>query len=146
MIAGGVEAILSTANGVGDITIRQMVQGVISLVVLVMKVLFQLVSTLVAAAGGKGISAWIEDTNIVVEQSFIELGSKANELASDMSHKSLNEMLSMVDSFLHQSTAYMAESVGTVMHMNMGEAAGTMTAPLVGALVTESLSMGGAGF
>jgi hypothetical protein len=97
-----------------------------------------LVSTLVAAASGKGITAWIEETNAAIHQGALALNTQAEVFTTDLSHKSLAEMLGMVDSYLHASTTYMADSVGAVIHM--GEAAGTMAAPLASAILTESVS------
>ena len=115
-----------------------MVTSLVSLVALVVKVLFQLVSTLVAAASGKDISAWVDQTNAAIHQGALALQDQAVHFSHDLSHQSLNEMVAMVDSYLHASTTYMAETATTVLHM--GEMTGSLAAPLVSAIFTEGVS------
>lgn len=117
MVAGGTEAVLSTVNAVGDVTVREMVQSLVALVVLVVKVLFQLVSTLIAAASGKSIAAWIEETNAAIHQGALAMGDQADLFTIDFSHQSLADMMGMMDSYLHASTTYMVDSVIAVMSM-----------------------------
>lgn len=129
---------MATVNSVGDVTIRDMVTNLVSLVTLVVKVLFQLVSTLVAAFSGKEIAAWVDQTNVAIHQGGLALQDQAVHFSNDLSHHSLNEMVAMVDSYLHASTTYMAETASTVL--SMGEMTSSLAAPLVSAIFTESVS------
>lgn len=129
---------MATVNSVGDITVRDMITNLVSLVTLVVKVLFQLVSTLVAAASGKGINGWVDQTSAAIHQGALALQDQAEHFSSELSHQSLNEMVAMVDSYLHASTTYMAETATTLL--NVGEMTGSLAAPLVSAIFTEGVS------
>ncbi|CAJ1962591.1 unnamed protein product [Cylindrotheca closterium] len=135
IVDGGIESVMATVNSVGDITIRDMITNLVSLVALVVKVLFQLVSTLVAAASGKGVTAWVDQSNAAIHQGALALQDQAEHFSNDLSHQSLNEMVAMVDSYLHASTTYMADTATTVL--SMGEMTGNLAAPLVSAIFTE---------
>lgn len=130
---------MATVNSVGDVTIRDMVTSLVSLVTLVVKVLFQLVSTLVAAVSGKGIATWVDQTNASIHQGAMALQDQAHQFSNDLSHQSLNEMVAMVDSYLHASTTYMADTASTVL--KMGElSTSNLAAPLASAIFTEGIS------
>jgi len=112
VLNGAVEALLSAVNSVGDITLRQMIQALVQLVIIVTKVLFQIISMVVAATSGHGLNEWIDYAGAAIQEEALQLGMMANSLAADLSHKSVTQLLSMTDSFLHDSTLLMADSIG----------------------------------
>ena len=111
VVTGAIEAALSTVNAIGDITVRQMIQGLVQLVILVTKVLFQIINMLVAAMSGHGITEWADYATAYMNEQALQLEMMANSVATDISHKGITDLVSMTDSFLHQSTMIMAENM-----------------------------------
>jgi hypothetical protein len=114
---GGIEAIMSTINAIGDITLRDIVTSVMSLTILVIKTVFQLISTLVLFVYGQsGMKEWVDSTNQLLLSKSIQLSSQANVFCTDLSHKSMNELLAAIESLIQ----CLVESSSSALFANVG--------------------------
>jgi hypothetical protein len=113
-VQGVVDGAIASVMGIGNITIKDAVLALVSLLTTVVKVLFALLSAIVKVASGKGVDDWAMAATGAVEHEATRLMAQASATAFDITHRSFAELGDAVGHFSHDVGRFMVESVDTV--------------------------------
>uniref|UniRef100_A0A7S4TBE6 Uncharacterized protein n=1 Tax=Ditylum brightwellii TaxID=49249 RepID=A0A7S4TBE6_9STRA len=133
VVNGAIQSAVQTINDIGEINLAQLVKSLVILVTTVAKVLFQILSMVIKAVSGKGISEWNIDVSGYMVQETSKLMAQASATASDLNEKSLSELIDMIDSFFYHVGTLAADSFATIL-----EIINSSGDPLAGALAYNS--------
>ena len=111
LVNSSVDYVVATLNDIGHMSMAQVVQSLVSLILLVSKIVFVVVNAVIKIFSGKEITDWSLAATGAVEQKASILAAQANTAAIDLSHKSLMELSSMVGEFSHEAGRQIALSM-----------------------------------
>ncbi|GFH45140.1 hypothetical protein CTEN210_01614 [Chaetoceros tenuissimus] len=129
MIHDATQSVTKTITEMGDITLRQVVQGLASLVVTVSKMLVIVINAVVKLVSGKDAGEWVLAASNSVTQQANELSSKAANAAYDFTHATFKELTLSMSDFSHHVGNEMLASVGTLNDAGLNEAITTALLP-----------------
>lgn len=114
IVDGAVQHVLSTVSNVGHISVAEAATNMIKLMSIVIKTLFAVLAAIFKTATGQGLGEYWVAVTRAVEQEASNLSTQAGSLATELSHKSLSELVSMVGQFSEGTSDLMAQSVGVM--------------------------------
>lgn len=134
VVNGAIEAVVRTVQEIGNKSVAEAAESFVALVATVVKVLFLIFSTVLKAVSGKTASQWTVDITRFVEHEAGTLTQQASVVASDLSEKSLSELVSLMGSFLESSASLVVDGVHQLAYHSG-------SAPLTEALASSSPSI-----
>jgi hypothetical protein len=113
-ISGAVNSVTTTLNDFGNMTMTQLVQAFIAMLVTVSKFLFTVLNEVVKLVSGKEASEWALAASGTINQKTGELTAQAASTATDLTHKSLAELSTNVGAFSQDIGKQVVASVGVL--------------------------------
>lgn len=119
LINGASTTISNTIQDIGSMTVAQAAQSFVALVVLLVKLLFQLFDTIIQMItnGGTTLNTITNTAMTSITQQSDILTTRASSLSTDVGNIKLSELAGMTGSFLHYSTDVMGQTYAVVMEM-----------------------------
>ena len=129
-------SITNLINGLGDLTIREIFQAFLTLILVVTDMIFKVTNALVYLISGKDAGDWALQANSVVHTYGDQLLAKAGTAYQDVTHKSLGELAIAIGDYSH----HVGEELLTVMNC-FSPQSGTeiVTAGHMSSLTTDNL-------
>jgi len=119
LTSGAVASVVQTANQIGDMTISEALTSTAKLIALITTVLFRILSGVLELVTGKNAGEWGALAAQAVQQEAQEVVVAASATASDLSHKSLAEVVAMLGQFEQQAaTAVMQTTTLAMEHVD----------------------------
>lgn len=113
-VSGAVNSVTHTVSDIGNMTMSQMIQNLVGLVVMITKFILTVLNAVVKLLSGKEASEWALAATTTVTQKAGELTSLASSTATDLTHKSFAELVSSVDSFSTDVGKQLIEGAGVL--------------------------------
>jgi hypothetical protein len=111
VVDGATSAIVDTVTGIGNLTVKDILQGLIALLIAVSKLLLAIFNMLVKYLSGKGASEWVLDVSTFMNEQSKALISKASHTAYDLTHASFTELASSIGAFSQEIGSHLVSSV-----------------------------------
>ena len=106
-IAGTVSSIENAANDIGKMAVADVLQNTVGLIATISRVLFRIINGAIEIVSGKNVAEWGQTATKSLEKEASAILESASSVATDLSKKSLYELIVMVGKFELQ----VAESV-----------------------------------
>lgn len=90
------ETIQHKIHDIGSMTVTEVLQNLVTLLIVVSKLLFSILNTIVSLLSGKGMTEWAVATTGAIEQKAAALSMQAATAASDLTHKSLMDLTNSI--------------------------------------------------
>eukprot|EP00977_Amphora_coffeiformis_P017754 scaffold5886_cov161-Amphora_coffeaeformis.AAC.5 len=103
LTSGAMASVVQTAHQIGDMTISEALVSMAKLIALITTVLFRILSGVLELVTGKNAGEWGALAAKAVQQEAQEVVVAASATASDLSHKSLAEVVNMLGQFEQQA-------------------------------------------
>lgn len=113
-ISGAVNSVTSTLNDFGNMTMAQLVQAFIAMLVAVSKFLFSVLNEVVKLVSGREASEWALAASGTINQKASELTAQAASTTADLTHTSLAELGTNVGAFSQDIGKQVVASVGVL--------------------------------
>ena len=113
-VSGAVNSVTHTVSDIGNMTMSQMIQNLVGLVVMITKFILTVLNAVVKLLSGKEASEWALAATTTVTQKAGELTSLASSTATDLTHRSFAELVSSVDSFSTDVGKQLIEGAGVL--------------------------------
>lgn len=111
VVDGATSAVVDTVTGIGNLTVKDILQGLIALLIIVSKILLAIFNMLVKYLSGKGASEWVLDASTFMNEQSKALISKASHTAYDLTHASFTELASSIEAFSQEIGSHLVSSI-----------------------------------
>lgn len=111
---GVMNGALESLSAFGSLTIKEAAQALASLLVMVAKVLFGILTAVIKVTSGKGLDEWATAATGALEQEASKLMAQASSEAYALTHASIAELTEAVGHFSHNVGSLMVESVSVL--------------------------------
>lgn len=102
---GAIASVVQTAHQIGDMTVTEALTSMAKLIALVTTVLFRILSGVLELATGKNAGEWGTLAAQTVQREAHEVVVAASATATDLSHKSLSELVAVLGHFEEQAAS-----------------------------------------
>lgn len=113
LVDGAMNAVAQTMADIGDKSVADAAQSFVALVILLAKVLFKLLNGIIHLATGKHVVEWGAVAAGALSAEANKLGAAVVDFGSELSRKSLAQLISLMFSFVDQVGTTMVASAGT---------------------------------
>jgi hypothetical protein len=111
VVDGATSAVVHTVTDIGNLTVKDILQGLISLLITVSKLLLTVFNMLVKYLSGKGASEWVLEASTLLNEQSKALINKASHTAYDLTHASFTELAASIGAFSQEIGSHLVSSI-----------------------------------
>lgn len=110
-VQGVLDGAVNTVTSLGNVTLKEAVQALVTLFIASVKVLFSVLSAVVKIASDKGVDDWAIGASSTIQEEAGRLLAQAGDVAYDLSHSSVVDLSDGIVKFAGDAGALMLQSL-----------------------------------
>lgn len=125
LVNGASASITNTIHDIGSMTVAQAAQSFVALVILIVKLLFQILNSIIEIVtnGSNSLSSISGAAMASISTQSDLLSTNVNTISAEVGNTKLSDIASMTGSFLQYSSDVMGQTYATVMELSNGNIA-----------------------
>ena len=110
-VQGILDGAVNTVTSLGNVTLKEAVQALVTLFIASVKVLFSVLSAVIKIASDKGVDDWAIGASSTIQEEAGRLLAQAGDVAYDLSHSSVVDLSDGIVKFAGDAGALMLQSL-----------------------------------
>ena len=112
--------VVNTINNLGNITLKEVLQSLVTLIITIADALLKVMNSLVYLISGADVSDWALQTTNTISEASAQLVSQVGATYHDVTHKSLSELASSIGDYSHHVGYELYSVMASLSHEAVG--------------------------